>query len=253
MNKNLIMTVFMVITGCNGQPITYDSTSTESSTQSVVASSIASATPTVMKQQRYLYALSAGGVKTIPIDSDTGELIQVETGNWWVKPADGLGNFYTMAMNPNGKMIYVLLRNTSLQSKIYQYSISDVAYSTYGTERPLTELSAKAATNVIPGLLSWGNNGNLFIQNFNFSPNKVDTYTINATTFLLSLPSTLGTQTTVSATYGLNFARVTEVGFDDHTYMIDSQSNRIIHYKNGVIQSSFDISTQGAITDLAIQ
>lgn len=252
MRNKILITSLLLLTGCEGSnSVGFQSLSSSSDPQSAGPAQSISATSVVMT--KYLYVMADGGIRTIPIDSASGDLIDPSTGGWWVKPLAGTGNFYTMAMNSNGKMIYALLRNTSLQSKIYQYSISDVTYAEYGTARPLTENATKAATNVVPGLLSWGNNGKLFIQNYNYTPTKVDSYSINASTFLLSAPTTVGSQTTATTTYGLNFVRITQVGYDNHSYVIDTQTNRVIHYVDGVISQSFDIGAQGALTDLAIQ
>lgn len=213
----------------------------------VVAATAATVSATVVSTpNQFIYLIVSGKLCAYPIGSNK-ELIQPQYGSWCVAAASN-HNFNSMVMDPTGKYIYA---SDSAGGKIYQYSITqNVTYTEYGSNIPLTALSpATFNTNLFSIYMAFGSNGNLYIQNNTTGTVKDDKLSIS--NGLLTYLSTQ-TQSTEVASYGMVFSPITSVSSSSETYTIDSQTNRVIHYTNGVIQSSFQTLQTGTLSVIAL-
>jgi hypothetical protein len=255
--RNVNYLLILAFVGCNApevsqslttQSVQTTSTATSVTTQEPTVSPTPSPTPTPV-YNKFLYVLVAGKVCAFPIDSTSKDIIQPQYGSWCVAPTSS-ASFFSMVIDSSGKYLYA---SSSTQSKIYQYSISqNVTYTEYGSNIPLNALANPTfATNVASSYMSFGSNGNLYIMNNNYSPARLDKLAVSAAG-QLSLVGTI-TAAAETTTYGMNFNHITSINSGIESYVIDSGSNRILHYTDGVLQQSFQLMIAGTLTAIQIQ
>lgn len=254
--RNVKVVILIALsTGCNSVESVSTSQSASSTSVEVSSASVATTTGGTVAQpqssptptpNQFLYVLVAGKVCAFPLDNSSKDLIQPEYGSWCVGATSG--NFFSMVIDPSNNYLYA---SSSAQSKIYQYAINQSVYQTYGSSIPLTALTTPTfATNNASSYMSFGSNGNLYIQNYNYSPARLDK--LNKTNGLLSFASTV-VASGETTTYGMTFAHITSVTSGVHTYVIDSGANRIVHYNDGVLSQSFQLIIAGTLNAIAIK
>lgn len=243
------LVILGLLTGCDA-PV--DSSSSNSISSSSVSESEGSSSSgsgsessSSVSPTHYVYLLIAGKVCAYPIDPDTHDLIQPEYGIWCVGAASS-HNFFSMVMDSSGSYLYA---SDATGSKIYQYSIiQDSPYSNYGSNIPLTALSpATFNTNSASGYMSFGSNGNLYIENYLYTPVRVDKLAL--TNGVISYVS-MAVQSTEAASYGMTFGHITSVVSGSDTYTISG--NRIIRSVGGIAQSSFQPIQSGTLSAIAL-
>jgi hypothetical protein len=247
--KKLLLTILVVgLSACNGP----DTSSVGGSTQSVSTTASAptagtASTSSVTKTlpTSYLYILVGGKIVNYPIDPDTGALIQRDNGYTISSVSVSFPTFYGIMIHPNGKFMYA---TDKVNNKYYLFSITDLPYEQYMSQTPVTYVSN--AGGGASDMMAIGNNGNFFFRsNTTFALQ----FSVNSSTGVLTTIGSQVSASTAQSTYGFTFSHTTSVSSGIHTYTIDSQTNTVIHYVNGVIDGSTQTVESGTITSLAIR
>lgn len=242
--KKVILNLILVLslTACEGVP-SGKALSTDllnNSTQNISSSDTSNSMNTT---QKYLYTLASGVIFANPIDSQTGDLIQPQYGIWNIRPPS-TQDFYHFVFSPDGKYLYGI---DSTNEKVYQYSVIDNSpYVEYQSNIPLTALSpAYLSIGFGRSYLAFGSDGNIYIQYGSYA----DAYKL--TNGVLSYVREIA-KTTAVASYGTSFAMITSASNGNHTYTIDSGTNRVVHSVDGVARNSSQVGS-GTLTSLAVR
>lgn len=214
------------------------SVNTEPTLENAIETIQSVATVQFMSTQ-FLYVFHHNSVKILPIDSD-GELIFPDAG-YYINPAA----IIDMKMTADKKFLYAVSKTSW---KYYVYALRETTYPQEYTSLPV-ELISTGTAGQEPQSLGLGDNNLLFVQVYDTQAQKFE---MDPVTGLLTYKtSTVYSGSKIS--YNAQYDAVTQVENGNHTYAIDSQTNMIIHYIDGVIQSSRGFDTSGVIKSLAIR
>lgn len=243
------------LTGCDA-PVDSTSQTTSSSTSSPSAVQPASATTstsatTTSVTQKYVYALIGGKVNNFPIDNTTGALISRTSGGVLTSVSQTIPSFQYMVLDGSGNYMYALAST----GMIWIFSVqSNYAYNQFSSSNALTYLDNSKGI-VYGNALNWGSNGHLFLRSNTGSIYAYE-YSQNSATGLLTdlstTPPMLASQAV--SNYSVNWnSNTTSVTNGMDTYTIDTQTNTILHYQNGVLQGSTSGYSSGTFQSLLLK
>lgn len=259
MRTFMTMALGISLIGCYAPSNSGTSSSSSPNTSSITTSTVVAQTTTTTSTssatttsvQKYVYALIGGKVNNFPIDSTTGDLISRSSGGILNSVSQSIPNFQSMILDSSGNYLYALAST----GYIWIYSIaSNYAYVQYSSSNALTYVDSSQGITYGNGL-AWGNNGHLFLRS-NTGNVYVYEYTQDPSTGLLTdvSPYPLMLASTAQTTYNINWStNVTSVVDGTHTYVLDTQTNSILNYQNGVIENSVNGYNSGTFQTLLLK
>lgn len=262
--KNLntgMMILGLILTGCNAPS---SSPETATSTQGVTTTSPTE--PTNDSPTHFAYLVEASQVSAFGIDPTTNQLEEIESGGM-------ISNYFlcSIKIHPlHSNLMYATQCGNQAQENatggIMEFSLN----STTGKVTLLgTYLEGGNQTNnVSPKDLGFDSSGNLYVRwltaPVGFMPNQtqnewLEKYTVNASTGLVTLQSTVTTSqvttantvNTYATAHGINLNNNESQTLGDFDYVINSSGN-VDLYENGSL-TSYTFTGEGSYLSLAIK